>query len=106
MSGRNNNNNNNNNKRTNSLPSIDGRNSKKQRRVSKLLFPPIDVANNEIVEIIPQPFFQEFPQPVVEVILPQLSQGNQQPIIEDGYETPEEGITMPLNITYAPRRRF
>lgn len=38
-------------------------------------------------------------QPVVEeVILPQ--------IVGDGYETPDEGITMPKNITWAPKRKY
>ena len=34
----------------------------------------------------------------VQVILP--------PIVEDGYETPDEGITMPENITWAPKRKY
>ena len=36
--------------------------------------------------------------PVVQVILP--------PIVEDGYETPDEGITMSENITWAPKRKY
>ena len=36
--------------------------------------------------------------PVEEVILP--------PIVEDGYTTPDEGITMPENITWAPKRKY
>ena len=35
---------------------------------------------------------------VEEVILP--------PIVEDGYETPDEGITIPENIRWAPKRKY
>ena len=37
---------------------------------------------------------------VEEVILPTI-------VVEDGYETPDEiGITMPKNITWAPKRKY
>jgi hypothetical protein len=37
---------------------------------------------------------------VEEVILPPI-------VVEDGYETPDEiGITMPKNITWAPKRKY
>lgn len=45
-----------------------------------------------------KPIVKEQIQPVVEVILP--------PIVEDGYNTPDEGITIPKNITWAPKRKY
>ena len=42
--------------------------------------------------------------PIVEEILPPIVQENVHN--NNGYETPDEGITMPINITYAPKRKY